>query len=152
MVQKFAWIAARAERFILQVKRGVFEARRALSSLRASAWASGGSGNGPRRSRMAASGAARTWGRARKARNKYTVLNAMGTIWCGFGRAEPRNNGVLVTETLSGVTYLYLKERSAGVKNPTGTSPPAANLAWNSYYHRLGGPLPVSRPETNPMT
>ena len=91
-----------------------------------------------------APGAARTWGRARRARNKYTVLNTTETIWYGFERAEIRDNGMLVTGMMFGVTYLYWKTSSAkGVGGPTGTALLATNLAQNSDCdHRLGGFFP----------
>ena len=73
--------------------------------------------------------------------------------WYGFERAKIRDNGMLVTGMLFGVTHLYWKTSSAkGVGDPMGTALLAANLAQNSDCdHCLGALLPVSRAKANSM-
>ena len=81
----------------------------------------------PRRPRRAPPGIARTWGRAKRARNRHTGLNAMGTIWYGFERAKARNNRALVTGTLFDVISLILeKVQCKAGENPDGYDPPGS--------------------------
>ena len=58
--------------------------------------------------------AARTWGRAKTARKKYTALNTIETIWYGFERVGSGKNRALTAGTLFDVAHLYWKESSAG--------------------------------------
>ena len=136
-LQADACNAARPESSMLSQIRSwrPWDVRNALCTFRASSLMEA---RGPR---AAGSGAARAWGRAKRARNRYTVLNTTETIWYSFERVRLRNDGAMVTGILFGVTYLYWKESSAReAENPTGVTLPAARLARNSdRSYRLGG-------------
>ena len=93
--------------------RSVFQAmslppRDVLCAFRASFTVCSRVGGLWRTSRATIAGADRTWGRANRARNKYTALNVIETIWYGGERTKLGNNGVLVTEALFGVIPFIL--------------------------------------------
>ena len=99
-------LSAAAARFLFQVKgEAPCNARKLLCPVKASL--------------LIASVEAKTWGRATRARKKYTILKAKGVIWCGFEGLKPRNDGEVVTKGGSSCEWVWYRvvKRERAVKS-----------------------------------
>ena len=71
-----------------------------------------------------APGAARTWSRVKRARNRYTVLNVTETIWCGFESETEKQRRVGEGNAVRCNLLILEREHCKGGRKPHGYDSP----------------------------